>query len=131
MFTEPFLLAVPAQHKLAKRRSVSYEDVRGESLLLLEEGHCLRSQALEVCDAIGTGEANNFRATSLETLRHMVASGGAVTLMPKLAASEADNIRYIPFRSPAPARTIGLVWRTSSGRTALFTRLAGLLRINP
>ncbi|NBO18127.1 MAG: LysR family transcriptional regulator [Proteobacteria bacterium] len=132
IFNEPFLLAVPVAHTLAKRKTVSYEDLRHESLLLLEEGHCLREQALEVCHLIGIGEANSFRATSLETLRHMVAAGSAITLMPKLAAQDNnDAIRYIPFHSPSPARQIGLVWRAGSGSAVLFSRLSQLLRIKP
>ncbi len=129
LFTEPFLLAVPKSHKLAKRKSVKPSDLAPYALLLLEEGHCLREQALEVCSMIGIGEANNFRATSLETLRHMVAGGSAITLMPKLAIQEADAmVRYIPFESPAPSRTIGLVWRHTSARAPLFAALVKLLK---
>lgn len=129
LFEEPFYLAVPTPHPLAKRKNIRTEDLSGHALLLLEEGHCLRAQALEVCHAIGIGEANNFRATSLETLRHMVASGNAITLMPKLAVQPGDkNIRYIPFESPAPSRTIGLVWRATSARTPLFTAFAQSLQ---
>lgn len=128
-FTEPFLLAVSAQHRLAKRRSVRLDDMRSETMLLLEEGHCLRAQALDVCETIGMGEANNFRATSLETLRYMVAaSDSVVTLMPKLAAHANDpQMRYIPFASPVPSRQIGLYWRRSSARGALFQSLARLI----
>ncbi len=129
LFSEPFLLAVPAHHPLARRKTVTPDDLAPYALLLLEEGHCLRAQALEVCHAIGIGEANTFRATSLETLRHMVAAGGAITLMPKLACQQTDPlVRYIPFAAPAPSRTIGLVWRKTSARTPLFTALAKLLR---
>ena len=125
LFIEPFYLAVPQGHALAKRKTVCAGDLTPYTLLLLEEGHCLREQALDVCNTIGIGEANNFRATSLETLRHMVAAGGAITLMPKLAIQPNDPlVRYIPFESPAPSRTIGLVWRATSARTPLFTELA-------
>lgn len=129
LFTEPFLLAVPASHALAARGTVRKQDLAPYALLLLEEGHCLREQALDVCHAIGIGEANNFRATSLETLRHMVAAGNAMTLIPRLAVQENDAlVRYLPFEPPAPSRTIGLVWRQTSARTPLFNALAALLQ---
>ena len=121
LFTEPFM------HRLAKRKSVSFADIHGETMLLLEDGHCLREQALEVCSWAGVGEAQNFRATSLETLRHMVAVGGSVTLIPELAAEQKDaHLRYIPFkdRNGAPARKLGLYMRKTGARAALFTAMA-------
>jgi LysR family transcriptional regulator, hydrogen peroxide-inducible genes activator len=128
LFKEPFLLAVPVAHPLASRKQVTIEDLKGQTMLLLDEGHCLREQALEVCHKIGIGEAQNFRATSLETLRHMVAAGSAVTLMPQLAVTKNDPlIRYISFKMP-PARTIGLYWRRSSAREALFMQLSEVVR---
>ena len=124
-FTEPFALAVAAHHRLAKRTRVKLADVKKETMLLLEEGHCLRDQALEVCSTIGIGEANHFRATSLETLRHMVAASDAVTLIPQLAVQPADRqMRYIPFADPVPSRRIGLYWRKTSARADLFHALA-------
>ena len=108
---------------------MSPEDIRNETTLLLEDGHCLRDQALEVCSTIGIGEAKNFRATSLETLRHMVADGHAVTLIPQLAVNAQDpQLRYIPFKAPAPSRTIGLYWRKTSARTPLFQHLAAMVK---
>lgn len=128
LFTEPFLLAAPKHHPLATRKTVTLEDLQGQFLLLLEDGHCLRDQALAVCQLSGAAEADNFRATSLETLRHMVASSDAITLIPKLATlAEESQIRYIPFADPAPSRTIGLYWRKSSARTKLFDALATLI----
>jgi LysR family hydrogen peroxide-inducible transcriptional activator len=128
LFREPFLLAVAATHPLAKRKSVKLDDLANESVLLLEDGHCLRDQALAVCQMIGLGETNNFRATSLETLRHMVAASRAVTLMPKLATLGDDpHTRYIPFAAPAPSRDIGLYWRSTSARAPLFTAMAKLM----
>lgn len=125
LFVEPFLLAVAATHPLAKRKSVRLEDMRDQSVLLLEDGHCLRDQALEVCHMLGIGETNHFRATSLETLRHMVASSRSVTLMPKLATQDGNAaLRYIPFASSAPARHIGLYWRRSCARATLFAAMA-------
>jgi len=121
LFEEPFMLAVGIHHPLAKRKLLSIEDLKGTTMLLLDEGHCLRDQALMVCQSIGLGEAKNFRATSLETLRHMVAAGNAVTLMPRLAI-QTDNphLRYIPFKQPVPSRVIGLYWRKTSARISLY-----------
>ncbi len=121
VFDEPFLLAVGRDHPLAKRKTVTLSDMRGQHMLLLEDGHCLRDQALEVCHLAGTEESSRFRATSLETLRHMVASSDAITLMPHLATRRDDSLmRYIPFARPAPSRRIGLVWRSTSARRRLF-----------
>jgi LysR family transcriptional regulator, hydrogen peroxide-inducible genes activator len=110
------MLAVPAKHKLAARKSITYADILQEELLLLEDGHCLREQALEVCMLTGMKERANFRATSLETLRQMVVAGVGVTLIPSIAKQENDGLVYIPFRNHHPARTIGLVWRKTSPR---------------
>src|SRR5690606_26498977 len=87
LFDEEFLLAVPVQHRLAESGEVPTSALAGESVLLLDEGHCLRDQALSVCHMAGAGERLGFRATSLETLRQMVASGTGVTLLPRLAVS--------------------------------------------
>jgi len=124
LFEEPFLLAVPSSHKLAGKKSIALSDISNETMLLLEDGHCLREQALEVCHMIGAGESKNFRATSLETLRHMVASGGGITLIPKLATLDGDlNLRYVHFKKPAPSRTIGLYWRKTSAREPLLKEI--------
>ena len=121
VFREAFTLAVAADHPLAKRAFVKLSDLSQVSMLLLEEGHCLRAQALEVCQLVGVGESGHFRATSLETLRHMVASSNAATLMPQLATRNHDPLlRYIPFKAPAPNRQIGLYWRPTSARGKLF-----------
>jgi LysR family hydrogen peroxide-inducible transcriptional activator len=131
LFREPFLLAVAADHRLAARQIVTFADLARESVLLLEDGHCLRDQALEVCHMAGIGEAKNFRATSLETLRHMVGSSQAVTLMPKLATQPDDpHMRYIAFEAPAPVREIGLYWRKTSARAPLFAAMAAVIAKN-
>jgi LysR family hydrogen peroxide-inducible transcriptional activator len=127
LFREPFVLAMPAQHKLADRSSIKVDDLKGETLLLLEDGHCLRDQALEVCSRVPLHEKQDFRATSLETLRQMVASGSGVTLLPELAASGAyGNARGVvtkPFVRPVPTRTIGAIWRKTSARTQAIDAL--------
>ena len=105
LYDEPFMLAVPAAHALADVERVKLDDLRGETLLLLEDGHCLRDQALEVCSRIRVNEAQDYRATSLETLRQMVAAGHGVTLLPELAAETpvgtARGLRIKPFARPA------------------------------
>jgi len=130
LFEEPFLLAVPEHHPLAARKQLKLEDLADQSLLLLEEGHCLRDQALEVCQLAGAGEKTGFRATSLETLRQMVAANVGVTLLPTLAVkppvAHSHDIHLIEFRGHAPSRRIAMVWRKSSAMAPFLKRLAEL-----
>jgi LysR family hydrogen peroxide-inducible transcriptional activator len=122
LYDEAFLLAVPEHHRLAARRQVQVGDLGDEALLLLEEGHCLREQALAVCARSRVHEKQDFRATSLETLRQMVAAGAGVTLLPALACrgayGSAAGMRLVNLVKPVPMRRIGAVWRPSSTRTA-------------
>jgi LysR family transcriptional regulator, hydrogen peroxide-inducible genes activator len=135
LFEEPFVLAVPAGHPLAGLRSLRVEDLADQSLLLLEDGHCLREQALDVCQLAGAGERSGFRATSLETLRQMVAANVGITLLPTLAVkppvSTPANIRLLNFRSPPPSRTIALAWRRSSAMGGFLQQLAEVFRALP
>ncbi len=132
LYDEPFTLAVPAGHRLADQERVRVEDLKGEALLLLEDGHCLRDQALEVCSRVRVQEEQDYRATSLETLRQMVAAGHGVTLLPQLAVDSpvgsARGLRAKPFVRPAPARTIGAVWRKSTTRTPAMAAIAASIR---
>lgn len=132
LFTEPFVLAVPRGHALADAGAVDMADLQHQDLLLLEEGHCLRAQALAVCERAGAGERGGFRATSLETLRQMVSAGVGMTLLPALAVQppvpRSDDIRLLPFRGKAPSRDIALVWRRSSAMAALLDTVAVQLR---
>jgi LysR family hydrogen peroxide-inducible transcriptional activator len=130
LYCEPFYFAVGKDHPKASRQSVLESDLEDESVLLLEDGHCLRDQALAICQSHHVVENTSFRATSLETLRQMVAAGAGVTLMPELAVGgRAGAVRYIPFRGKSPPhRDVGLCWRTSSTRTALLDKLATVLR---
>jgi LysR family transcriptional regulator, hydrogen peroxide-inducible genes activator len=125
LFAEPFMVAVPDHHRLAKRDTIRIDDLQDETLLLLEDGHCLRDQALEVCSRIATSERQDFRATSLETLRQMVATGAGVTLLPELASRgayrHARGVAIRPFSRPAPVRHVGAVWRKSSARVPAIT----------
>jgi LysR family hydrogen peroxide-inducible transcriptional activator len=124
LYEESFLLAVSPQHKLASQKTVQLKDLENESLLLLTEGHCLRTQALDVCRHIKTAQQKNFQATSLETLRYMVASNVGVTLMPKLAAQKNDGIIYFPFAKKMPSRTIGMWWRKACAQENLLREMA-------
>jgi LysR family hydrogen peroxide-inducible transcriptional activator len=122
LYQEPFVLALPESHRLAARTQVRIEDLNGETLLLLEDGHCLRDQALAVCARSNVHEKQDFRATSIETLRQMVAAGVGVTLLPTLASrgayGSARGMTTRPFARPVPSRRIGAVWRKSSARAA-------------
>jgi LysR family hydrogen peroxide-inducible transcriptional activator len=130
LFVEPFLAAVPASHALAKRQSIPIDELADAGLLLLEEGHCLRDQALAACHLQGM-KSEEIRATSLETLRQMVAMGLGVTLMPALAGAGISpgggQVALKPVAKPGAARTIGLVWRRRSAMSASLERLAETL----
>ena len=121
LYREEFTVALPSDNPLAQKPSIKVSDLKGQTLLLLEDGHCLRDQALEVCSRIDVREAEDFRATSLETLRHMVVAGLGVTLMPELAVESPfgsqRGLVIRQFTKPAPARTVGAVWRKSTART--------------
>lgn len=131
LYADPFLLAVPAGHELAGRKSASDSDLDGQEVLLLEEGHCLREQALAVCARAGAGERDDFRATSLNTLARMISGGIGITLLPAMAVPDevhsGDGVSVIPLESRA-LRTIGLVWRRTTPRSAALEALAAILR---
>lgn len=128
LFDDEFLLAVSSDHQLASSDRVTEKAIADQQLLLLEEGHCLRDQALEVCTVNRIAEDQEFRATSLETLRQMVKAGTGITFMPEIAAhADEAGIEYIPFSGKPPKRTIGLVWRKTTARTELIERFARLL----
>ena len=128
LLEESFWLAVAKDHPLAKRKSVSVDDMHGLSLMLLEDGHCLRDQALEVCQLAGAHESTTFKASSLETLRQMVASGLGVTLLPEMALRQDDHgIRYLPIKD-APSRQVALVYRASTARRQSLVLLIQALR---
>jgi LysR family hydrogen peroxide-inducible transcriptional activator len=128
LFQEPFYLAVPHAHALAKRKRITLEDLPDDDLLLLEDGHCLRMQAIQLCRDVRQQNVEQFRATSLETLRQMVASGHGVTLMPALAVDKHARLSYIAFKEPLPTRLIGLSWRKTSPRSILLERISHLIR---
>lgn len=127
LFDDTFFLAVPPDHALAACVSLCQDALASHRLLLLEEGHCLRGQSLDVCRQHGIEEEQDFKATGLETLRQMVKAGTGITFMPEIAIREDETgIRYIPFEPPAPTRTIGLVWRKTTARQQVMEQLAGM-----
>ncbi|HEY1900555.1 MAG TPA: LysR substrate-binding domain-containing protein [Steroidobacteraceae bacterium] len=131
LYDEDFKVALPEHHRLARQATVRIADLENESLLLLEEGHCLRDQALEVCGRIAVQERQDFRATSLETLRQMVAAGAGVTLMPELACrgayGNARGVAVRPLVRPTPTRQIGAIWRKSTARLAAIQAFCEVL----
>ncbi|MFI4969861.1 MAG: LysR substrate-binding domain-containing protein [Lysobacterales bacterium] len=135
LFEEDFVLAVPEGHALAKRQTLKLGDLAGQNLLLLEDGHCLRDQALEVCQLAGAVERSGFRATSLETLRQMVAAGVGITLLPNLAVkppvAPSADIRLIGFRGHPPSRRIAMAWRRSSAIAPFLKHLAEVFKALP
>lgn len=128
LFEEDFLLAIPDQHSLSKRKHARFADIENQSLLLLEDGHCLRDQALKVCHKANASETKGFQATSLETLRHMVASNVGITLIPALAERKGDGIHYLSFMNPKPSRMIGMSWRSTSARTVVLEHMTKVIR---
>jgi LysR family transcriptional regulator, hydrogen peroxide-inducible genes activator len=132
LFYEPFFAALPAGHALAKREVLKVADIMGEKLLLLDEGHCLRDQALDVCGS-GSRGREEVRATSLETLRQMVGMGLGLTLLPALSVDAGPRmnrkaVEVRPFKTPPPGRTIALVWRKRAPFPETFERLAQTLK---
>jgi LysR family hydrogen peroxide-inducible transcriptional activator len=129
LFEEPFLLAVSGQHPLARRHHLDVQELSSQKLLLLEDGHCLRDQALAVCRLFGANEKSEFRATSLETLRQMVAADVGITLLPTLSVKppvpRSENIRLLDFSGDdRPSRRIAMAWRRSSAMTGFLEQLA-------
>jgi LysR family hydrogen peroxide-inducible transcriptional activator len=133
LFSEDFVLAVPHDHHLAADDGpVPATVLSEEAVLLLEEGHCLRDQALAVCRIAGASERDGFRATSLETLRQMVTAGVGVTLLPMLATlppvPPSPDVRLRRFSEPVPRRDLAMVWRPSSVRGPLLQAVAEVVR---
>ncbi len=122
VYDEPFFVAVPKGHPWEARKRITSEELTGESLLLLGEGHCFRDQVLEICHTVRSKERSGLARTveggSLETIRQMVASGVGVTVLPatSVGASNNDLIRVLPFARPVPVRRVGLAWRKSYPR---------------
>jgi LysR family hydrogen peroxide-inducible transcriptional activator len=124
LYDEPFMVAVPRTHALAKRKQVSSEEIKAETMLLLGTGHCFRDHVLEVCPEFARfssdaeGIRKSFEGSSLETIRHMVASGMGITVVPQLSvpADPQPHVAYLKFTPPAPSRRVVLAWRRSFPR---------------
>ncbi len=124
LYDEDFVVAVPRQHAWAKKQQIASVDLKQETMLLLGVGHCFRDQVLEVCPEAARFAANSagiqktFEGSSLETIRHMVAEGLGITVLPRMSISMDDDslLKFIPFASPVPNRRIVLAWRKSFSR---------------
>jgi LysR family hydrogen peroxide-inducible transcriptional activator len=128
---DPFVAALPKGHPLARRKRLALSDLENEHVLLLDEGHCFRDQALALCTKARASETS-FRATSLATLAQMVSSGAGITLLPSLAVpveNRRGQLEIRPFVKPTPSRTIALVWRPRSPFAAVFMELAKTFRV--
>jgi LysR family hydrogen peroxide-inducible transcriptional activator len=128
LFDDPFLLAVPASDERPATASVDADDIDTQRLILLEEGHCLRDQALAFCSSARRDVS--LGATSLATVMQMVASGYGVTLLPRVAVDvelRDERVKLLRFAKPAPGRTVGLAWRRTSPRKADFAALGQLI----
>lgn len=132
LFREPFVLAVPIRHPLAAAAEVDLGQVAPREMLLMERGHCLREQALETCGTTPEAGLSPLQAASVETLRHLVAAGNGCALVPRMTlvagADCSGLVRYIPFRDPAPSRTVGFVFHERCARVEDAVELAGFLR---
>ncbi|WP_349357723.1 LysR substrate-binding domain-containing protein [Stappia sp.] len=131
LFDDRFLLAVQNGPDLDERNRVDPSTIDGASLLLLEEGHCLRDQALNYCEGLRPTGRSTFGATSLSTVMQMVAAGYGVTLLPELCASvevRDERVSLLRFTDPQPQRVVGLAWRKTSPRRADFLALGDCVR---
>jgi LysR family hydrogen peroxide-inducible transcriptional activator len=128
LFDDPFLLAVPSTDNRSERERVSVRDIDMQRLLLLEEGHCLRDQALAFCSSAGPDVS--LGATSLATVMQMVANGYGITLLPRVAVDvelRDERVKLLRFAEPEPGRTVGLAWRRTSPRKVDFAALGQLI----
>ncbi|MGA1067290.1 MAG: LysR substrate-binding domain-containing protein [Burkholderiaceae bacterium] len=138
LYDEPFLAALPAHHPLANSDNITAEQLKAETMLLLGTGHCFRDHVLQVCPEFARfasdaeGIQKTFEGSSLETIKHMVASGMGVTLVPRLSVPTASwaaspYVRYLPFESDAPTRRVVLAWRRSYTRGEAIAALRAAL----
>ncbi|MBB4843489.1 LysR family hydrogen peroxide-inducible transcriptional activator [Paucibacter oligotrophus] len=131
LYDEPFMIAAPCNHAFAGRAQITAEELKSETMLLLGAGHCFRDQVLEVCPEFSRfssdaeGIRKSFEGSSLETIKHMVASGMGVTVVPTLSVPKEPqpHLRFIPFAAPVPTRRVVLAWRRTFTR---FEAIAAL-----
>jgi LysR family hydrogen peroxide-inducible transcriptional activator len=139
LYDEPFMVAVPTSHPLAKRSSISAEELKKETMLLLGTGHCFRDHVLEVCpeyarfSSDAEGIRKSFEGSSLETIKYMVASGMGVTVVPQLSVPKdaQPHVRYIPFIEPVPTRRVVLAWRRTFTRYEAIAALRNAIYACP
>lgn len=139
LYDEPFLAAVPKTHPLARRKSISAEELKAETMLLLGTGHCFRDHVLEVCpeyarfSSDAEGIRKSFEGSSLETIKYMVASGMGVTVVPQLSvpAEGSPHVKYIPFTAPVPTRRVVLAWRRTFPRYEAIAALRNCIYACP
>ena len=146
LYDEPFRVVVPSSHALATRQVISAEELKRETLLLLGNGHCFRDHVLEVCPEFARfasgaeGIQKSFEGSSLETIKHMVASGLGITVLPELSVPrDAPHLHTLNFSAPVPSRRVVLAWRRSFTRyeaiaalrnAVMACELPGVQRIN-
>lgn len=131
LFEEPLVLATSKDHQLSPKEIVSLDELKEYEVLTLEDGHCLRDQALGFCFTAGVKEDNRFQATSLETLRYMVSSNMGITLLPQLATvnhHSSNTINYLPFEDPKPHRQISLMLRSGYSRMECIRAVVGSIK---
>jgi LysR family hydrogen peroxide-inducible transcriptional activator len=124
LYDEPFVVAAPASHPFAQRERISSAELKSETMLLLGTGHCFRDHVLEVCPEFARfssdaeGIRKSFEGSSLETIKHMVASGMGVTVVPTLSVPKEPqaHLRFVPFEDPVPSRRVVLAWRRTFTR---------------
>jgi LysR family transcriptional regulator, hydrogen peroxide-inducible genes activator len=139
LYDEPFMVAVPKTHTLAKRKRISAEELKQETMLLLGTGHCFRDHVLEVCpeyarfSSHAEGIRKSFEGSSLETIKYMVASGMGVTVVPQLSvpADAQAHVKYIPFSPPVPTRRVVLAWRRTFTRYEAIAALRNAIYACP
>jgi LysR family hydrogen peroxide-inducible transcriptional activator len=131
LFEDRFLLAMPADYDAGSQAEATPQLIASDRLLLLEEGHCLREQALSFCQLQPVQGLNTFGTSSLSTIVQMVSNGYGLTLLPEMSIdveTRASNVRLMPFREPQPSRRIGLAWRSTSPLKPDFLALGELIR---
>jgi LysR family hydrogen peroxide-inducible transcriptional activator len=139
LYDEPFMAAVPVNHPLAKRKSITAEELKQETMLLLGTGHCFRDHVLEVCpeyarfSSDAEGIRKSFEGSSLETIKYMVASGMGVTVVPQLSVpkDKQPHIRYVKFADPVPTRRVVLAWRRTFTRYEAIAALRNAIYACP
>lgn len=139
LYDEPFMVAVPKSHPLARRKSIPAEELKQETMLLLGTGHCFRDHVLEVCpeyarfSSDAEGIRKSFEGSSLETIKYMVASGMGITVVPQLSvpAEPQAHLAFVPFAPPVPTRRVVLAWRRSFTRYEAIAALRNAIYACP